>query len=84
MLLQPEKVRIIIKCCIHLPHFLRKSRLCQVLYTPPGTFDSLTEKDDKMELVEGSWRKDSESSISFLSLRNIARKSCDTAKGIRE
>ncbi len=83
MLLQQQKVRIITECCLLLHNFLRRSRTSHGTYTPQGAFDTYTEADGQMQCIPGSWRDDPEPSTSFLPCRSIARKSCNTAKDVR-
>lgn len=76
MLLSPEKATNIVLTCVYLHNFLRKSKHSQHIYTPPGTFDE--------EMIDnGAWRRDNETSASFLKLRRVARKPSANSESIR-
>lgn len=81
MLLQPEKVEKVVLACVHLHNYLRKSS-SKNTYTPPGAFDS--EQLDTGTIERGTWRKDQQSSQSFLSISQIARKSSIEAAEVRD
>lgn len=79
MLLQPEIARKIVLATIYLHNFLRQRPSCRI-YTPQGTFD--TERDNG-QVVDGRWRNDGPMS-SLVPFRNVARKTSDRPKKIRE
>lgn len=80
MLLQPEKVSIIVMSCVLLHNFLRKSRTSFSKYATRESFDIGNEGDIK----PGSWRQDQHNISSMLPLRKVPRKSGIEAKRIRE
>lgn len=55
LLLEPEKACTVVRCCLYLHNFLRKSESSRNLYTPNGALDSEIEGN----IIEGSWRNDS-------------------------
>jgi len=70
MLLQSEKVEKVVLACVHLHNYLRKS--------------SSSEQLDTGTIEKGTWRKDQQSSQSFLSISQIARKSFIEAAEVRD
>ncbi|CAH1995223.1 unnamed protein product [Acanthoscelides obtectus] len=79
MLLQPEKVSLIVMTCVLLHNFLRKSRSSRSNYSPPGTFDS----EEDGNITPGAWRQNQDNMSSLLPLRNIPRKPSMEARTIR-
>jgi len=79
MLLQPDKV---VLACVHLHNYLHKSSSSKNTYTPRGAFDS--GQLDTGSIEKGTWRKDQQSSQSFLSISQIARKSSIEAAEVRD
>lgn len=81
LLLEPETAECVVMACIYLHNFLRTSTRSKNSYTPPGTFDS--EDKDTGEILDGSWRKHSESNC-FRPYRKVARNASNAAKDIRK
>jgi hypothetical protein len=54
--------------CILLHNVLRKSEPSRNIYTPPGTFDYITDE----QLVNGTWRQDHTESLGIRP--NVARR----------
>lgn len=77
MLLQPDKAQIIIECGVILHNFLRRSRSSSHYIYPPGTFGTLNGRNS-------AWRADHEHLTSSLQLEHVGRRSCLSAKEIRE
>lgn len=81
VLLEPEKAELIVLTVAHLHNFLRRNAISRNYYTPPGTFDQETEEGN---LIEGNWRTlPGGNTNSFLPLRNVPRRSCQTAQEVR-
>lgn len=81
MLLEPEKVEIIVLACVHLHNFLRKS-ISKNSYNPPGPFD--IEDLDGGKIIEGSWRTYVKLNHSFLPLKNVPRRPSVEAAEVRD
>ncbi|XP_050516048.1 uncharacterized protein LOC126890922 [Diabrotica virgifera virgifera] len=56
MLLEPDRVELVVAACVYLHNFLRSSLHSRKSYSPPGTFDS--EDKDTGERIPGSWRNE--------------------------
>jgi hypothetical protein len=77
MLLQPEKIELIVIIIAHLHNFLRKVAHSAGVYTPPGTMDY--EVDGK--LVEENWRDMGKGNMTtLLPVINMPRKRTSNAK----
>lgn len=81
MLLEPERVELVVAACVYLHNFLRSSLHSRKSYSPPGTFDS--EDKDTGETISGSWRKEINNNM-FASLQKQARNSTLEAKQVRD
>lgn len=79
MLLQPEKVSVIVMTCVLLHNFLRKSKTSSSKYASRESFDN----EDEGRLIHGSWRQDN-NMTSMLPIRKIPRRSSIEAQDIRK
>jgi len=82
MLLQPEKVENAVLACVQQHNNLRRSSSSKNTYTLPGSFDA--EQLDTGTIERATWRKDQQSSRSFLSISQVARKSSIEAAEVRD
>lgn len=81
LLLEPQKVQLIVKAIVHLHNFLRRNPTSLNMYSPPGSMDAIVNG----EIINGSWRnEDYDKRTSLLPLKNIPRKSGLAGKEIRE
>lgn len=81
MLLEPEKVQLVVLAIVYLHNYLRRNKESRALYNPPGTFDNYING----EYVPGNWRDSTNGEIlSLLPTRNIPRRATKEAKDIRE
>lgn len=82
ILLEPEKASIIVLTIAHVHNFLRKSTNSRLLYTPHGTADYIVDG----RIVDGSWRNayNRDNMSSLMPLQNVPRRSCTTAKEVRD
>lgn len=69
MLLQPESAQLVVMAVVHLHNYFRKH--ARNVYTPPESLDS----EENGVIREGSWRRDSDNTTSFLPVRGIPRRS---------
>ncbi|XP_050506192.1 uncharacterized protein LOC126884296 [Diabrotica virgifera virgifera] len=81
MLLEPDRVELVVAACVYLHNFLRSSLHSRKSYSPPGTFDS--EDKDTGERIPGSWRNEINNNM-FASLQKQARNSTLEAKQVRD
>lgn len=81
LLLEPEKVEIVISSCIYLHNYLRGCSKSRSAYTPTGTFDS--EDKDTGEIIPGSWRDEVNRESIFTCLNKTGRKSSIEVQNIR-
>lgn len=79
IMLNPEKANIIVKTCVLLHNFLRRSITSRQKYSPLGTFDEEVEG----QFVAGSWRSDIDGMKSFFPLKRIARRPRRDAEKVR-
>lgn len=80
MMLCPDKANTIIKTCVMLHNFLRRSKTSRTSYTPQGTFDD----EQNGKVIPGSWRGDNEGMTSFKPLKSVPRRSRVDAETVRQ
>ena len=79
MLLEPEKVEIVVMAIAYLHNFLRRSG-SRNIYTPPDFLD----QENEGLMTEGRWRQEVEAdSGSLLPLRRVPRLSTNKAEEVR-
>jgi len=81
LLLEPEKVEIIISSSIYLHNYLRGCSKSRNAYTPTGAFDS--EDKDTGEVIPVSWRDEVNRESIFTCLNKTGRKSSIEVQNIR-
>lgn len=81
MELQPKQATLITLSCILLHNFLRRREASRIVYTPPGTFDTIVNGE---VVKEGSWRLNESQNPAIRSLPNIARRARLSVLQIRE
>lgn len=82
ILLEPEKVEIIISSCIFLHNYLRQSSKSRYVYTPTGSSDS--EDKDTGEIIPGLWRNEVNGQSIVMNFKNVGRKAAVEAQNIRQ
>lgn len=80
MLLQPEKVSVIVMTCVLLHTFLRKSKTSSSKYASRELFDN----EDKDRLIHGSWHQDNNNMTSMLPIRKIPIRSVIEVQDIKK
>lgn len=77
--LQPEKVDLVLKTCVLLHNFLRRSSTSKKLYSPDGSLDYVS--GGQLEL--GSWRQDTANITGIAPLQNQPNSITEEGKIIR-
>nr|CAI5847438.1 unnamed protein product [Callosobruchus analis] len=80
MMLCPDKANKIIKTCVLLHNFLRRSATSRTSYSPQGTFDD----EQNGKFIPGSWRSDNEGLVSLKPLHSVPRRSRLEAETVRQ
>lgn len=80
ILLQPDKVQLVVMATICLHNFLKRSKTSKNIYTPPTSFDVEVNR----ETQSADWRRDQNDHTSLLPLKNVPRKSKISAEKKRD
>nr|CAI5830212.1 unnamed protein product [Callosobruchus analis] len=80
MMLCQDKANKIIKTCVLLHNFLRRSATSRTSYSPQGTFDD----EQNGKFIPGSWRSDNEGLVSLKPLHSVPRRSQLEAETVRQ